>query len=172
MCHSSRPTLDGSFEPAQAQALIQYILERFHEPHRRDLADMQALARSLEAQADGPQGLTEGIQAFAQALEDHLFKEEMRLFPMMEQGGSPLIAHLIADMQAEHQAHHDRIEALTSLLTCARLPAQDPDGQVARLRALGGKLVADLLAHIHAEDDVLFPMFLRAAAPAAARAGL
>jgi hypothetical protein len=50
-------------------------------------------------------GLVDELRAIGNALEQHMFKEEMRLFPMMEQGGNTLIGLLIEDLHREHVAH-------------------------------------------------------------------
>jgi hypothetical protein len=75
--------------------LIAHILARFHETHRAELPELVALAK-----AHAP-GLLGPLQDLAVALELHMFKEEARLFPMMEQGGNTLIGHLIEDLTAE-----------------------------------------------------------------------
>ena len=56
-----------------------------------------------------------------------MFKEEMRLFPMMEQGGNTLIGLLIEDLHREHVAHEKAMNALSSLaLRSARRPRPLP----------------------------------------------
>jgi regulator of cell morphogenesis and NO signaling len=142
---------------AQTNAVeqIAHILVRFHETHRRELPEILRLAGELEASGAAP-GLLDQLAAMAEALDSHMFKEEMRLFPMMEQGGNTLIGHLIDDMHEEHLAHRAEMARLESLLS--KLPAAAE--QLAPLRAALGKLFADLVEHIHAEDDVLFPMFI------------
>lgn len=143
---------------------IAHILERFHETHRRELPAIVALARALEAQG-APAGLSERLASMGKALEAHMFKEKMRLFPMMAQGGNSLIQHLIADMEAEHVAHRVTMSEVGALL--ARLPAlPGAEAELVGLRAAVAKLFDDLAQHIHAEDEVLFPLFAR---PDAAR---
>ena len=94
----------------------------------------------------------------AKALEMHMFKEEMRLFPMMEQGGNTLIVHLIDDMQAEHLDHADVVAELEHRMADLVAPAgTEPD--VAALRAAVAKLFDDLAQHVQLEETVLFPMF-------------
>jgi regulator of cell morphogenesis and NO signaling len=91
----------------------------------------------------------------AAALEQHQFKEEMRLFPMMEQGGNTLIGHLIDDLEAEHRMHEDTMAALQAAL--AGWHDGGADAQV--LRAGLARLFADLADHVRVEDEVLFPRF-------------
>jgi regulator of cell morphogenesis and NO signaling len=143
--------------PTTAAELIDHILTRFHETHRRELPGIVALARELEGQGATPT-LADDLDVMANALEMHMFKEEMRLFPMMEQGGNTLIAHLIADMQAEHLSHADVVAELERRLADLVAPA-GTEPAVAALRGALAKLFDDLTQHVHLEEDVLFPMF-------------
>jgi regulator of cell morphogenesis and NO signaling len=143
---------------SDALKLIEHVLERFHETHRRELPEILRLARGLEA-AGGLEGVTEQLKVMGDALESHMFKEEMRLFPMMEQGGNSLIGHLIYDMHAEHLTHRDEITRIESLLSCLSAPA-GAEIQLLALRAAVAKLFDDLDQHIAIEDGVLFPMFV------------
>ncbi len=133
----------------EVTALITHILERFHEAHRRELPRLLALARAAgTSRAD----LAAHLASMAGALELHMFKEEMRLFPMMEQGGDSLIGLLIDDLAREHRAHEaaaSRLEALARTL--------DPADT---LRAGVVEFLAHLAAHVRLEDEVLFPRFL------------
>jgi regulator of cell morphogenesis and NO signaling len=136
-------------------ALIAHVVERFHETHRRELRTLSALAREPGARGGD---LAEHLAAMTTALELHMFKEEMRLFPLMEQGGGALIGLLIDDLERDHRAHEQaisRLEALSSGL------AATPEGAGAAdaLRAGVNKLVADLRAHMRLEDEVLFRRF-------------
>ena len=141
---------------AVARDLVEHVLERFHEAHRRDLPRIVALARDVEAGA-GPAGFAAPFAALAEALEMHMFKEEMRLFPMMEQGGNSLIVQLIDDMQAEHRLHGDEVAHIEALLA---LPAAAGAGAaLASLRAAWAGFRADLAEHTQLEDERLFPMF-------------
>ena len=150
--------------PADAAALLDHVLTHFHEAHRRDLPALLALARALPASPQA-QALTEHVARFGQALEAHMFKEEMRLFPMMEQGGHTLIAQLIDDMAREHRQHEAAVDELRHLR--AALPAD----AAAAAKGGGGfdtalaRLLDDLAAHVQAEDEHLFPRFLAADPP-------
>jgi regulator of cell morphogenesis and NO signaling len=144
---------------AVARDLVEHVLERFHEAHRRDLPRIVALARDVEAGA-GPAGFAAPFAALAEALEMHMFKEEMRLFPMMEQGGNSLIVRLIDDMQAEHRLHGDEIAHIEALLQAVPAAA-DQGSALASLRGAWTGFRADLAEHTEVEDQRLFPMFRR-----------
>jgi regulator of cell morphogenesis and NO signaling len=139
--------------------LIAHIQARYHEAHRRDLPQLQALARERGPAAAA---LADHLDGMADALEQHMFKEEMRLFPMMEQGGGSLIGILIDDLEAEHRAHEDNVARLLAL-TAALPPVPDPAGEADPLHEGIASLVADLAEHVRLEDEELFPRF--AAAP-------
>jgi len=143
----------------QASALIERILVEYHERHRQDLPELLALASAVEARGLA-QGLTDNIRHLAEALEQHMFKEEMRLFPMMEQGGNSLIQQLIDEMEAEHVAHG---EAMTELRTCLAGWAGEPHADPTLIALSGAveRLARALAAHIRTEDDELFPLFAR-----------
>ena len=141
---------------AVARDLVEHVLERFHEAHRRDLPRIVALARDVEAGA-GPAGFAAPFAALAEALEMHMFKEEMRLFPMMEQGGNSLIVQLIDDMQAEHGLHGDEVAHIEALLQA--VPAAGAGSALASLRTAWTGFLADLAEHTQLEDERLFPMF-------------
>ena len=143
--------------PSTAAELIDHILTRFQETHRRELPGIVALARELEGKGAMPT-LADDLDVMAKALEMHMFKEEMRLFPMMEQGGNTLIVHLIDDMQAEHLVHADVVAEMQRRIADLAAPA-GTEPEVAALRDAAAKLFGDLAQHMELEDERLFPMF-------------
>ncbi len=143
MRHDDAPPADD------VAALIAHIVDRFHETHRRELPALAAQARAAGAPAAD---LAVHLVSMTEALELHMFKEEMRLFPMMEQGGSTLVGLLIDDLEREHRAHDQAIARLEAL--AAALPATE-----GALRAGVAGFVADLGEHVRLEDEVLFPRF-------------
>lgn len=139
------------------EALIAHICDRFHETHRRELPAILALARDIEA-CGAPSGLARSLAAMAMDLEMHMFKEEMRLFPMIEQGGNTLLWQLVDAMRAEHLGQRDQIRQLQSGLSLLAVPA-GCEARLAELRQAAGKLFADLIEHMEVEDQVLFERF-------------
>jgi regulator of cell morphogenesis and NO signaling len=149
----------GSRDPAE---LIAHVLDRYHETHRRELPQILQLARELQARG-APPAVADHPDAMAKALESHMFKEEMRLFPMIEQGGNTLIGHLIADMHAEHLEHCEATARLQALLAGLRAPP-GAEAEEAALRAAVAKLLDDLAQHMQLEDQILFLLFSPGAA--------
>jgi regulator of cell morphogenesis and NO signaling len=86
--------------------LIRHIVERYHDVHRRELPELRALATRVEkVHADHPAvpaGLAEHLARMQAALESHMAKEEQVLFPLMLNGGHPMIGHPIGMMRHEH----------------------------------------------------------------------
>lgn len=147
-------------DPARTEAFIDHLLARYHEVHRAELPALVRQAQALQAHGLDP-ALADTLQALAQALEQHMFKEEMRLFPMMLQGGNTLLHHLVADMEAEHRQHDELLAQLRSQLAAVRVDSQ-PGARVALQQWQRGvaKLLADLAEHVRLEEALLFPRFV------------
>lgn len=145
-------------------ALIDFILDRFHNTHRAELPELEGLARKVEAAHAGhpqcPKGLAEFISELADDLEMHMQKEEQVLFPMMRGGGHPMIVHPISMMRHEHVGHEDNLEVLRTRTNGFAVPA-DGCGSWQRLYAGLKKLHEDLSTHIATENGDLFPRFER-----------
>lgn len=147
---------------ADDAALVAHIINRYHAVHREQLPELIRLARRVEqvhgSRPNCPNGLADALHAMQQELESHMRKEEMVLFPMIEQGHGAAAVTPISVMREEHNDHGDalhRIEALTDGITT-------PTGACATWRALYTGLRAfreDLMNHIHTENNILFERF-------------
>ncbi len=151
--------------PANAHdsaTLIDHILARYHETHRRELPELFRLARKVEAvHSDHPQvprGLADLLETMAAELDSHMAKEEMVLFPMMRRMPDGRFDPPIAQMRHEHDDHGATLGRLRAI-------AHDfvpPEGACRSWQALytgAAKLADDLMEHIHLENNVLFPRF-------------
>ena len=150
-------------DPAKSPvALIDHILQRYHAEHRADLAALLPLARKVETvhgdQEDAPHGVTDLLSALATDLEQHMAKEEQVLFPLMRQGGHPMIAQPISVMLQDHAEAELLVEKLR-LLTCDFTAPAGACGSWRGLYAGIEKLVTDLKEHMILENEVLFPAF-------------
>ena len=71
--------------PQQTSELIDHILTRYHETHRRELPELVKLGRKVEAvhsdHPQAPRGLADTLQRMLGELEVHMKKEELILFP-------------------------------------------------------------------------------------------
>lgn len=149
--------------PEDSAALIEHILARYHEVHRRELPELVRLARRVEAvhreHPEVPAGLADALEEMRRELEEHMQKEELVLFPMMKAGGSPMLGIPVTRMRHEHDEHGARLRRIEELSRGAVPPA----GACATWRALYAglrKLGDDLMEHIHLENNVLFPRFV------------
>jgi regulator of cell morphogenesis and NO signaling len=154
-------------EPAQPNestaTLIGMIEARYHAVHRQELPELLRLARRVEAvhrnHPDAPHGLADLLATITEELESHMRKEEQVLFSLMLRGGHPMIAQPIAAMLAEHDdhgAHLRELERLTHDFT----PPEDACPTWRALCLGAAKFADDLIAHIHTENNLLFPRFM------------
>ena len=101
--------------PESVEDLIGYILERYHQVHRRELPELRNLAiRVQQVHAEHPAvpaGLSDLLARIQADLESHMQKEEQVLFPLMLAGGNPMIVHPIAMMRHEHDECGEELES-------------------------------------------------------------
>lgn len=144
---------------APPRALIDHLLERYHDRHREQLAELLALARKVErvhgGRGDCPRGLADHLAAMQQELERHMQKEEQVLFPLLARGFPPMVRGPIAVMRMEHEQHGDALRELDAITRGNALPA-DACGTWRALAAGIAEFRADLLQHIALENEVLF----------------
>jgi regulator of cell morphogenesis and NO signaling len=158
-------TLDRSAAPEaphETGALIDHLLGRYHEVHRRQLPELLRMARRVEAvhreHPQVPAGLSTLLEGIEAEMLDHMAKEEQILFPLLRAGGHPGVVHPIAAMRHEHDAHGERLRALLAL-TADFTPPGDACTTWRALYAAGQQFVDDLMQHIHLENHLLFPRF-------------
>jgi len=144
--------------------LIDLILSRYHEPLHTDLPALIAAAQRVERvharKPSCPSGLAMVLVQLAIELEAHMAKEEQKLFPAIRAGRSGADVHMpIRRMMAEHDDHGVSLRRVRELATDFVPPAE----ACATWRALYAgleKLEAELMEHIHLENNVLFPRAL------------
>ncbi len=158
--------------PAESQpgALIDHILQRYHQVHREQLPELIRMARRVEAvhrnHPQVPTGLAAHLETMEAELLEHMAKEETVLFPMIKAGPPPFVVHPIGVMREEHLQHGEALERLMALSQDATPPA----GACNTWRALYAginQLSDDLIQHIHLENNLLFPQFEPASATVA-----
>jgi regulator of cell morphogenesis and NO signaling len=158
----ARLSLNQSTLPDSVEDLIQLILERYHQVHRRELPELRELARRVESvHADhpaAPKGLSEVLARLQGELESHMQKEEQILFPLMLAGGSPMIVHPINVMRHEHDEAGEDLKAVAELTGDLSLPAEACTSWRGLYAGLA-KFAEDLTEHIHIENNILFPKF-------------
>jgi len=105
-----------------------------------------------------PAGLADALEAMHSELLEHMGKEEAVLFPLLRAGGNPFVGTPIGVMRAEHTDHGAALERLNAL-TNDTTPPEDACTTWRALYAGIAQLADDLIAHIHLENNVLFPPF-------------
>jgi regulator of cell morphogenesis and NO signaling len=156
------PSSEQGALPESVEDLIEHIVERYHDVHRRELPELRALALKVErVHADHPavpRGLADVLARMQGELELHMRKEEQILFPMMRAGGSPTIVQPIAMMRHEHDEAGEELSAVTTLTGDLTLPAEACNSWRALYTGLE-KFAEDLTEHIHIENNILFRKF-------------
>ncbi|WP_310541725.1 hemerythrin domain-containing protein [Phenylobacterium sp.] len=156
-------TRGGKTAERAAGELIDHILERFHETHRREFPEAIELARTVERVHAGdpecPRGLADHLAVMADDLEGHQLKEENILFPTMLAGSCGVLKFPISRMMAEHDDVYEQLDRLAAL-TRDFTPPQDACKTWRALSQACRKLDRDLREHMRLENDVLFPHFL------------
>ena len=93
--------------PEATGALIDHLVARYHERHRAELPGLIALAAEVEHAESGreevPRGLADLLDGLRAGLEEHMLKEELRVFPLMRGGREDLLAAPLALMREEHE---------------------------------------------------------------------
>ena len=152
----------GRDAPEDTPALIAHILARYHDTHRAELEWLIPLAQRVERvhgdHEEVPLGLTEALLALQDELDSHMQKEEQILFPMMQQGGNPMIVHPIAVMRHEHDDTTNLLHNVEHVTNGLNLPVGACGSWTALYTGLR-KFSEDLVTHIHLENNVLFPRF-------------
>lgn len=149
--------------PTESEALVDHIVERYHNTHRAELPELVRLARRVEAvhrdHPEAPAGLADALAQATVDLEDHMQKEEQILFPAIRGGFKGPLDGPIMVMRHEHDDHARTIRVLQTL-THSYQPPQDACRSWQALYNGVEKLVTDLTEHIHLENNVLFPRYL------------
>jgi regulator of cell morphogenesis and NO signaling len=153
----------GYWAKQELPAVIEHILQRYHEPLRRELPVLIASARAVEADHQAhptcPHGLTAHLEQVQLSVESHLQKEERILFPLIL-GGRGANAHMpIKVMMDEHHDHLANIKRTIELTQGFSLPSDASQAWRDLYGALR-RLERDLCDHIALENEILFPRVL------------
>ncbi|WP_206454348.1 hemerythrin domain-containing protein [Aurantimonas marina] len=146
-------------DPAE---LTRWIETHYHARHREQLPELAALAAKVEqvhaAAPEVPAGLSELLRQMIGALEVHMKKEELILFPAIRRGGMPGIENPIAVMRADHDEHGAEIARIRTLTNDLTLPGDACRKWTALYEGLA-EFIAELEVHVRLENEVLFPQF-------------
>ena len=157
---------DSSFQRWDEQpmdTLIDHILARFHESHRKEIPRLAEMANRVEKvhaeKPSCPKGVGRVLEEMQAELESHMQKEEQILFPMIRGGRGFMAEGPIQMMEHEHDGAGEQLAKLRGL-------AHDftpPEEACKTWRALYlglSEFEQELKQHIHLENNVLFPRAL------------
>ncbi|AMX01961.1 iron-sulfur cluster repair protein YtfE [Microbulbifer thermotolerans] len=155
----ARETETESWDQAPDSALVEHILTRYHQRHRKQLPALINLAAQVESthrdHPDCPAGLAEHLRQMLAELESHMQKEERILFPMILRGMTEMARAPASVMRHEHLDHGRALERLDRLTHYFSPPAEACEHWRALYRE-AATLARDLAEHIHLENNLLF----------------
>lgn len=145
--------------------LIEHILNRYHDIHRQQLPELIRLAQRVERvhgeRPECPVGLWVQLEKLLQTLDEHMAKEEEILFPMLSRRMGAMATGPVAAMRHEHENHGVSLANIDKLTNNIRLPASACNTWRALYLGLE-TFKADLMDHIHLENNILFERLERA----------
>lgn len=157
-----------NWSEAPLAEIVDFIIPRYHNTHREQLPDLIMMAEKVESvhqdHPNCPKGLAYIVRKVYDDLTNHMMKEEQVLFPLIKSGRGPMAAMPISVMESEHdEAGRDLedIQKLTNNLT----PPEGACNTWLTLYAGLKTFSADLMEHVHLENNILFPRALRGDAP-------
>lgn len=163
------PAEPQRWETRPLPELIEHILIHYHEPLHNELPALVDAAKKVErvhgAKATCPHGLAQHLQHIVTELGQHMNKEERALFPALIAGSRGQQIHMpVRVMMQEHDDHGLALER-TRELTSNFTPPPEACATWRALYAALEKLEAELMEHIHLENNILFPRGLSEARP-------
>lgn len=148
------------WEQRSQAELADHIESHYHAALRRDLPPLIEAARKVErvhAQKPAvPAGLADVLTEFFDEMQSHMGKEEKILFPMIRRGARGEAVYMpVRVMESEHDAHAEQLVKIRELTDDLRLPAHACATWTALYHGLE-TVEADLMQHIHLENNILF----------------
>lgn len=154
---------ETDFANMESSDLIDYVVNTHHVYLRQTLPELSTFTNAI-LRAHGTHH-TELFQvhklfhSLKTELEQHLFKEEEILFPLIKQGApNDKIRATIDETEAEHDTAGDILKELRKITQDYLVPA-DACGTYAKTYELLEEVESDLFQHIHLENNILFKRF-------------
>jgi regulator of cell morphogenesis and NO signaling len=157
---ATRGEPSARWEQRSQAELADHIEAHYHVGLRRDLPPLIEAARKVERVHAGkpgvPSGLADVLDEFFAEMQSHMGKEEQILFPMIRRGARGEAVFMpVRVMESEHDAHREQLVKIRELTDDLRLPANACATWTALYRGLE-TLEAELMQHIHLENNILF----------------
>lgn len=140
-------------------AIVERIVGWYHARLRTELPLLLQMARKVEAvhaeKESVPRGLAAHVESLSRELIDHLDKEEQGLFPQLLSGRGGTPAAAIIALEREHEDVALALQKTRALTTDLVPPAEACTTWRALYLRLD-ELEAELMEHVHLENNVLF----------------
>jgi regulator of cell morphogenesis and NO signaling len=160
------PQPAGDWDGAPLPALVAHVVERYHAALRRDLPVLRELAAKVAHRHGGDTpallAVRQVVEELAAEMTSHMAKEEGVLFPLIVRlaaggGGAPM--PLDAPVRAMEHEHEEVAGMLRMLreLTRGYAPPANACNSFRGLYQMLAELESETQAHIHLENNVLFP---------------
>jgi len=155
---------EGSDKPVRwdeqsLEQLMDHIVTRYHDALRADLPQLVELAQKVEeVHADKPScpfGLASLLEQVWESVQSHLAKEEQVLFPVIRAGKGRWAHGPVQAMFVEHEDHGRNLARIRQLTADLTPPAEACESWRELYRSLQ-RLEAELMDHIHLENNILF----------------
>lgn len=143
--------------------MTSFIVKRFHEDLRKRLPELCFLSQKVERvhhdHENCPHGLSQLLVEFEKEMLFHMMKEENVLFPLINEGRGHMALMPVKVMMIDHDSHGKQLEEIHRLTSDFHPPADACTSWKSLYRGLE-ELEAELMEHIHLENNVLFPRAL------------
>lgn len=162
---ASTAPVEKRWENSSQIELADHIETHYHAALRRDVPPLIEAARKVERVHAGkpavPRGLGAVLSELYSEMEHHMAKEERVLFPMIRRGAHAEVVYMpVSALESEHDEHREYLERIRALTNNLLLP----EGACATWTALYHGLEtmeAELMLHIHLENNILFARAVR-----------
>lgn len=145
--------------------VVDRIVSHYHARLRTELPLLLQMARKVEAvhaeKESVPRGLAAHVEVLSRTLLDHLDKEEQELFPLLLSGRGGQGASTIYSLEREHEDVALALQRTRALTTDLVPPAEACTTWRALYLRLD-ELEAEVMEHVHLENNVLFRRALSA----------
>jgi regulator of cell morphogenesis and NO signaling len=139
--------------------IIDYIIQRFHQPHRHLLPLLIDQADYFEAAIDKhpgfPQGLSKVLKDLYQDLLIHLEREEIIVFPLIAAKSRDYLCTQLNKAQHHHGFHQEQLDKIQLLTRNFTVP-ENADETWQWFYSKLNNFCVDLQNHIELEEKVLF----------------
>ncbi|MFP7674678.1 hemerythrin domain-containing protein [Marivita sp. S0852] len=148
---------DGAVQPTDN--LVAHLLEHYHAGHRRELPQLVALARKVEANhahdINAPHGLTQALERMKADLEHHMHTDETIVFPALHTGWVGQLRETLEALRDDRDAHLETMNRIAAIVHGFRLPF-DACRTWTELYERLGTFAEDLDEHLYLEGQLLF----------------